>query len=145
QSILDRYCLFGVSINPEMRVKVAQGPARPELIEQGWRVFLVKVQNESGSTAKLEATSPNAERLHGSPQREVANRWLDREMYDKPPMRDKLSGLPLEYRILQLYSRDTGKREAKISFHIGQGTQDIGFRNDVDLLFDCLPALPITF
>src|SRR6266704_984310 len=27
QKVLDRHCLFGVSINPEMRVKVAQGPA----------------------------------------------------------------------------------------------------------------------
>src|SRR5436190_14689350 len=35
QSILDPYCLFGVEINPEMRVKVAQGPAKPELLEQG--------------------------------------------------------------------------------------------------------------
>jgi hypothetical protein len=43
QGVLDRHALFGVSINPEMRVKVAQGEARPELDEQGWRVFLVKV------------------------------------------------------------------------------------------------------
>ena len=35
QQILDRHCLFGVQINPEMRVKVAQGPAAPELVEQG--------------------------------------------------------------------------------------------------------------
>src|SRR5687767_7392356 len=60
QNVLDRYCLFSVHINPEMRVKVAQGPAKPELLEQGWRVFLVKVQNESGTTAELKATSLNA-------------------------------------------------------------------------------------
>src|SRR5258708_2396156 len=34
QSVLDEHCLFGVQINPEMRVKVAQGPAKPELMEQ---------------------------------------------------------------------------------------------------------------
>src|SRR5205814_4620221 len=66
QEVLDRHCLFGVSINPEMRVKVAQGPAKPELVEQGWRVFLVKVQNESGSTAALRAISPNARSLFDS-------------------------------------------------------------------------------
>src|SRR5690242_16916381 len=43
QQILDQYCLCGVNINPESRVKVAVGPAKPELLEQGWRVFLVKV------------------------------------------------------------------------------------------------------
>ena len=45
QEVLDAHCLFGVNINPEMRVKVVQGTARPELVEQGWRLFLVKVQN----------------------------------------------------------------------------------------------------
>jgi len=55
QAILDPHCLFGVEINPEMRVKVAQGPAKPELIEQGWRQFLVKVQNDS---ARLPSCAP---------------------------------------------------------------------------------------
>ena len=44
QSIMDRHALFGVNINPEMRVKVQAGEAKPELDEQGWRVFLVKVE-----------------------------------------------------------------------------------------------------
>src|SRR5213594_2858019 len=39
QRVLDPYCLFGVHINPEMRVKVAVGPAKPQLVEQGWRQF----------------------------------------------------------------------------------------------------------
>jgi len=56
------------------------------------------------------------------------------------PLTPTLSGLALEYRIVQLYSRDAGKREAKISFNVGQGTQDIGYRNDVDVLFTSLPA-----
>src|SRR5262245_14503142 len=49
QAVLDGHCLFGVQINPEMRVKVTPGPAAPRLVEQGWRQFLVKVQNESGT------------------------------------------------------------------------------------------------
>ena len=46
--MLDARCLAGVNINPESRVKVARGPAAAELVEQGWRVFLVKVHNEGG-------------------------------------------------------------------------------------------------
>jgi len=65
-------------------------------------------------------------------------------MFDNPPLKPGLSGLELEYRIIQLYSRDRGKREAKISFNVGQGTQDIGFRNDVDILFACRPATEVT-
>jgi hypothetical protein len=60
QAILDKYCLLDVHINPESRVKVAKGPAKAELSEQGWRSFLVKVSNEAGVTAQLKAESPNA-------------------------------------------------------------------------------------
>jgi hypothetical protein len=145
QRALDKYCLFGVHINPEMRVKVAQGEAKPALVEQGWRQFLVKVNNESGTTAALKAESPNAQRLHNSPREDVANRWLDMQMFDSQPLTKTLSGLGLEYRIIQLYSRDAGKREAKFAFNVGQGTQDIGFRNEVDMLFNCESASPVTF
>src|SRR5262249_21044299 len=54
-----------------------------------------------------------------------------------------LSGLDLEYRIIQLYSRDSGQREGRLTFDVGQGTQDVGFRNDVDILFNCLPAMAV--
>ena len=145
QQALDVRCLIGVHINPEMRVKVQQGMAPPKLVEQGWRVFLVKVENDSGSTAKLAVESENFKRLHGSPKSEVAGRWLDGEMNDKQPLKETLSGLPVEYRIISLYSRDAGKREAKMVFNIGQGTQDLGFRSETDVLFDCLPAHPVVF
>ncbi len=140
QKILDPHCLFGISINPEMRVKVAPGPAKAELDEQGWRTFLVKVANESGTTAALKADSPNARRLAGSTAAEAPGRWLELAMFDAPPLKPTLSGLALEYRIIQLYSRDAGKREAKITFNVGQGTQDLGFRNEADVLFAAKPV-----
>ncbi|HZO88671.1 MAG TPA: CehA/McbA family metallohydrolase [Chthonomonadaceae bacterium] len=144
QAALDPYCLLMVDINPESRVKVMQGPARPELVEQGWRQFLVKVHNAAGVTAELRAVSPNALPLHGSPPAEVRNRWLDMQMFDGQPLAKTLSGLELEYRVIQLYSRDSGRREAQIGFNVGQGTQDIGFRNAADILFRCLPASEVT-
>src|SRR5262245_27136504 len=156
QDVLDKYCLADIHINPESRVKVAQGAAKPELVEKGWRSFLVKVRNEAGVTAELKAESPNAlpvfSASKGSPrpeqtitEREVRDRWLDITMFKKPPLTPYLSGLELEYRIIQLYSRDAGKREAKLSFNVGQGTQDIGFRNDTDILFNCRPSSDLTF
>jgi len=144
QAILDPKCLYVVHVNPEMRVKVTAGPAKAELDEGGWRVFLVKVLNEAGTTASLRAVSPNARRLHESPPEEVADRWLDLEMFDKPPLTPTLSGLGLEYRLLQLYSRDSGRRDARLSFNVGQGSQDLGFRNEVDRLFECRAATPVT-
>jgi hypothetical protein len=159
QEILDRCALFEIHINPEARVKVAQGAARPELVQNGWRTFLVKVHNEAGVTAQLKAESVNAQRVFARgkggfstdprpaqtiTERDVRDRWLDLSLYNKPPMKPQLSGLNLEYRIIQLYSRDAGKREARISFNVGQGSQDIGFRNDTDILFTCLPATEVT-
>ncbi len=140
QSILDSRVLFAVSINPEMRVKVTTGDARPTLTEAGWRTFLVKVHNESGTTAELKISSPEARRLHNSPAAEVADRWLAAEMFNGQPLRRELGGLPLEYRLVQLYSRDAGRREAKITFDVGQGTQDLGFRGETDVLFTAEPA-----
>src|SRR5437660_12629243 len=152
QRVLDKYCLFGVDINPESRVKVAAGPAKPELVEKGWRQFLVKVHNEAGVTAELRAVSRNAQSVHNSPWKKnisddqyrargegsaaesAAELWLDLQMFNVQPLQPVLSGLPLEYRIIQLYSRDAGKREGKIAFNVGQGTQDVGYRNEVDLL-----------
>ncbi|MGH9630218.1 MAG: CehA/McbA family metallohydrolase, partial [Bryobacteraceae bacterium] len=145
QKILDRHCLIGVHINPESRVKVQQGPAKAQLQEQGWRTFLVKVQNEAGVTAVLAASSPNAGQLANSPESAVQRKFLDIQMHNRQPLRPHLSGLELEYRILQIYSRDAGKREAKLMFDVGQGSQDLGFRNEVAILFTAMPASKVTF
>ncbi|MDE0086269.1 MAG: CehA/McbA family metallohydrolase [Candidatus Poribacteria bacterium] len=155
QNILDGYCLAGVNINPESRVKVKEGPTKKELMQQGWRTFLVKVHNEAGVTAPLAAESKNAAPLYkrstGSPEPQAAipksdipNRFLEIDVFSKPPLRAGLSGLELEYRIIQLYSRDTGKREAIVGFNVGQGTQDIGFRSEVPILFHCVPAVEVS-
>ena len=155
QDVLDPLCLIGIGINPESRVKAAIGPAAPRLNRHGWRVFLIKVHNEAGVTAELKADSPNAAPMHkqstGSaepkrtiPLADLPNRWMDLRMFNDRPLNKTLSGLPLEYRIIQLYSRDAGKREAKLTFNVGQGTQDLGFRSDVDILFECEPATTVT-
>ncbi len=60
QEVLDPLCLAGVTINPEGRVGVVQGPAPAVLVQHGWRLFLVKVHNQAGVTAELRVTSPNA-------------------------------------------------------------------------------------
>lgn len=159
QKILDPYCLIGIQINPESRVKVSSGPAKPILVEQGWRTFLVKVHNEAGVTAELRGTSPHAQSLFSGgafsnpSDREFRrgpnnipndDRWMDMQMFNNQPLRKDLSGLPLEYRILQIYSRDPGRREAKFMFNVGQGSQDIGFRNEVDILFTVESAPEVT-
>ena len=144
QQILDPKCLIGININPESRVKVNEGQAKRELVEQGWRSFLVKVNNQAGVTAELTASSPNSQPHAGSPQSQIVDRWLGLAMHNAQPLTKTLSGLALEYRIVLLYSRDAGKRDAKLSFDVGQGAQDLGFRSEINLLFDCKPARKLT-
>ena len=141
QRELDRSCLVAVHINPEMRVKVARGAGAPgAACSSGWRSFLVKVDNEAGTTAALRVTSAQARAAAGEPPGGRTHRWLDLRMHDDPPLSPGLSGLELEYRIVQLYSHDAGRREASLAFDVGQGTQDLGFRNEVPILFECRPA-----
>lgn len=144
QRILDQHCIAGIDINPEMRVKVQQGPAKPELVEQGWRAFLVKVHNQAGVTPALAVTSPNAGPIPNQPDGVGRMRWMDLQMADKQPMKALLSGLELEYRILQIYAKESGKREGKLAFDIGQGSQDLGFRSEVDILFHIQPSARVT-
>jgi hypothetical protein len=71
---------------------------------------------------------------------DVRDRWLDVQMFDAAPMNEKLSGLEYEYRIIELFSRDRGKREAKLVFDIGGNIKEVGLRNELNLLFDCQPS-----
>lgn len=158
QEILDPYCLAMVEINPEARVKVMRGPAKAMLTRGGWRSFLVKVNNLAGVTARLEVQSPNAApdmnmssgesraRLENiiSPG-QVGNRFLEVAMYRNRPLETNLSGLKLEYAVVQIYSREEGQREAELSFNIGQGSQDLGFRNAVGILFDIGHSVKVIF
>ena len=145
QRVLDRYCLVGVTIDPGAPPTVVLGPAKAELVEHGWRQFLVKVYNAAGANLALRGTSDQARPLAGAPPDELAPRWLDLMMFDRQPLTETLSGLALEYRIVQLYSRDAGLRGASLAFELvwPQGPlapQNDGRSNPVPILFDCRPA-----
>ena len=154
QAVLDKLCLLSVNINPESRVKVAPGPAKPALVEQGWSQFLVKVHNEAGVTAELKVSSPQAGDVYRNQypepkdkisQAEIRDRWCEVKMFNGRPLRETLSGLELEYRIIQIYSRDSGKRAANISFDVGQGTQDVGFRSETSIIFNAAASVKVAF
>lgn len=155
EAVLDQYVLADVTISPESRVDVKRGAASADLVQDATRLFLVKVVNQAGVTAPLAVESPNrgpvyipsngrAEPLHRLTSADVRERWADISLFDQPPMTTRLSGFPLEYRVLAISSRDSGYRAAKLGFNVGQGTQDIGFLNEISVLFRCAPAHSIT-
>lgn len=158
QQILDPYCLAIVNINPEARVKVEKGPAEATLIQGGWTSFLVKVNNRAGVTSPLEAESPNSlspvhvssgqhnvQQEHTISEGESINRFLDIHMYRNKPLKTNLSGIKLEYAVVQIYSKDAGRREAEIGFNVGQGSEDISFRNTTHILFNVKPSVKLIF
>jgi hypothetical protein len=131
QKLLNNQCLIGVSINPESRVKAARGPRSAELEAGKEMVVLVRVFNEAGVTHGLSLDGPQIiGRSEDDPQR-----WLHATIYPDRPSNQKLSGQKVEYVLLRLKAEQAGKREATLVFDVGQGTQDLGFRAEVPILF----------
>jgi hypothetical protein len=159
QELLDPHVLLVVTINPESRVKVQRGPAKALLQQAGFTPVLVKVINQSALTRELRLVSPQAGQVYAgmtplSAQRmqrtqlketaetnAVAGRFLELEMYSRPPMSPNLSGLAAEYAIALIYSSESGPRDATIGFDVGQGNQDLGYRGEASVLFDIRPAV----
>lgn len=160
QDLLDPHVSFVVSLNPEVRVKVQRGPAKATLQQGGFTPHLVKVINHSTVENPLRIGSPQAGKVYSGSVLAILKRqaqtelkdgettdgndqFLSVEMFQRPPMTPKLSGLKVEYAIALIYSSESGKREATIEFDVGAGTQDIGFRAEVPVLFDVKPAVPV--
>ena len=104
EETLDKRVLVTVEINAESRVRVERGQAKPELIESGTRIFLVKVINQAGVTSPLAVESPNSGPVYiksdssAEPPQELTpeqarERWADISLYDKEPLSPRLSGI----------------------------------------------------
>ncbi len=161
QQLLDPHVLAGVHINPEARVRVARGPAPANLQQAGYTAVVIKVVNESGGTQRLRISSPQSgpvyagmsklsgDRMQQQHLRENENtarrtdRFLEVEMFSAPPMVADLSGLGVEYALALIYAGEAGRREATLAFDAGQGTQDLGFRAEVAVLFNVKPAIAV--
>jgi hypothetical protein len=131
QKLLDAHCLIAVNINAESRVKATRGPADLQLHQNRPVFVLLKVHNEGGVTHALRLHSPELVR----DGEDDTSRWLEAVLVTETPLRPELTGRRLEYRLLRLTPRQSGKREATFQFDVGQGTQDLGFRAEVPILF----------
>ena len=158
QRLIDPHTLLVVSLNPEVRVKVARGPAKAKLQQAGYVPHIVKVINNSTVTRELQITSPQSGPVYAGSSAAIlarqsqtelktnenldgaTDRFLELEMFRSQPMTRQLSGLEVEYALATIYCSESGRREATIGFDVGAGTQDIGFRGEVPVLFDVEPA-----
>lgn len=158
QGILDPAVLLKININPESKVKVTRGPTSAKLHQGAFSPVIVKITNQGSITSRLRISSPQSGKVYAGGslstmkrqgQTELVknentelrkDRFLQVEMYSSQPMTGNLSGLEVEYAIALIASEEAGKREATIGFDVGEGTQDIGFRGEVPILFDVSPA-----
>ena len=160
QTLLDPIALFVIEINPELRVKVKRGPGDPVLQQGGYSPVVVKVINDATLARSLRISSPQAGAIYAGAsegillrqaqtelkQNENTNRerrFLDVEMFDQSPMTARLSGLNVEYALALIHCSEAGTREATIAFDVGEGTQDLGFRSEIPVLFSVRPAIPV--
>lgn len=118
QELIDPLCFAAVEIGDTGVSRVIAAPGKFELLEQGWKMAVVKVINKSGSTLALKPDSPAAKPVPNGPKSEVANRSLILLPFGNQPLLPNLSGLGVEYTVLQIYSRDPGEKKAEISFRV---------------------------
>ena len=115
-----------VQINPEGRVKIARGPAAAELVAGRQKLFLVKIENASGGQQLLKPLS----NFVGVPRNPFT---LTIPTFGK--LTPELVGHTVEYRLLEVTCQVAGKHELNMAVEAGQGSQDLGFRAEVPVLF----------
>jgi hypothetical protein len=160
QTMLDPMALFVVEINPELRVKVKRGPGDPVLQQGGYSPIVVKIINDATLARSLHISSSQAGAIYAGASEGILlrqaqtelgknqntnreRRFLDVEMFDQSPMTARLSGLNIEYALALIHCSEAGSREATIAFDVGEGTQDLGFRSEIPVLFSVRPAIPV--
>lgn len=159
--LLQSRVLLTASITPEARISAKRTSDGVALIQGGWRLFLVKIENPAIVPGRFNLTSPNALPVNGvfppghpaaqalggggapTTRGDIAQRWLELDVYDEAPLDANLERLPLDYKILRLYARDAGIRSARLLVDLGGGVGDLGDRNQVSVNFKIAPARTI--
>ncbi len=161
QRLVDPLVLATIEINPELRVKAIRGEGSADLQQHGHTPVLLKVWNLATVSQALSIESPQAGAVYSSAslgilkrqaQTELierenvegrTDRFLEVSVFRSSPMTQRLSGLEVEYVIALISSSESGKREATLRFDVGQGTQDLGFRSKLPVLFEVRPAVAV--
>jgi len=160
RKLLDPHVLFHLHVNPEVRVKARRGEADAVLQQGGFTPVLIRVENEATVTRRLRVLSPQAGPVYSgasssillrqaqtelgeNENRQNERRFIDLEVYAGAPMSDRLNGHTEEYLVLLIFCSEAGTREATLLFDLGQGTEDLGFRSEVPVLFSVRPAIEV--
>jgi hypothetical protein len=165
EKILDRYTLAQLSIDADGTLHVGVGGAPRTLVEQGWRMFLVRLANPSARTGNIALYAGQGAPGEMMPGFSLAQRpflmdtlnkapliekmWLLSELYEATPSAAygteiptiRLSEYPIEYRVVQLFSRDSGRRSSNVTLYSLPGSNSSD-QHTFD--FECLPSRNVT-
>lgn len=170
EQILGRYTLARIDIGGLGNVSVAAGRVKRDLVEQGWRMFLLRISNARKAGGALTVSVSARSGLSGllgpavtpgrialDPAQPVFSAAQRSHLFDtvnKGPLIEAmwltskmegattLSGTAIEYRVIQLFSRDRGRRSATVLATLSHDP-DASFgtsSSDQDLDFTCLPS-----
>ncbi|MGH8236158.1 MAG: CehA/McbA family metallohydrolase [Steroidobacteraceae bacterium] len=177
EQILARYTLTSLSIDADGSSHASLGGAPRTLVEQGWRMFLVRVANPAerteyvslstgidwdGTPAQMTPNTINAQRaylldtLNKAPL--IDKMWLLLQPHEATPIIRyvvphvprvaagiALSGFPVEYRVIQLFSRDHGSHRPNLEFFtVGNAGEEYGVADRREFDFECLRSRPVT-
>jgi hypothetical protein len=170
EAVLDRYTLARLSVDAGGSAHLSTGGAPRNLVEQGWRMFLVRVENTSGKRDGFELIQAGFRtpgRMMGG--NSVAQRstlldtlnkgpliekmWIMAQLHDTTPIIRygyeipviQLSGSPLEYHVVQVFSRDRGPRRAEMV--ASTFPADVAAGSSATRVFDfvCMPTRDVLF
>jgi len=132
ERLLDSQSIASVTIEADSSLSVACSQPAIALQQNGWKCFLIKVINRAGFKGRLEVRSPNSEPLFVETrgqtrmmreemftEEQLAERFLALSLHRNAPMNPQLSGHPVEYMILQVYSKRAGRLTIDLDFYIG--------------------------
>lgn len=172
EQILDRYTLARLSLSGDGSARVAVGGAKRILVEQGWRILLVRVENPTGRLVDINfsrgLSSPTPGHMMPGAYFSLAQRAHLMDTLQKAPLIEKmwllsqlhgttglsfhgvdvpiilLSGFPIEYQVIQLFSRDRGQRSGGLTLSYFAKDRDL-FLGAASQIFDfeCLPTRDI--
>lgn len=134
EAILNRYTLARVELDKEGMGPAALGGADRTLIEQGWKVFLIRVSNPARLLEDFGASTGLASPGRMDPFSQLATAQrpkISGPLVNVPAVEkmwllaqasanSRLSGTAVEYQLVELFSRDRGIREGKIGFGAGE-------------------------
>jgi hypothetical protein len=154
ESLIAPYTLVHLIVDADGRGTATAGLAPRNLVEHGWKAFLLRIENPHALEDDVEALvgwrSWGARQFNAvlmdtiNPGPIIERQWLEVKLEDKPP----LNGFEIEFRVIELCSRDRGERWARFSFGVGRGGSYYFRQSEwaaannqgLELEFHCVPS-----